>query len=60
MLLKTTRKTNSIFLDLNMCKISFIWFKFVILCVLPSPYPKILQKRPVKDNKQNECIENNQ
>ena len=55
MLLKTTRKTNSIFLDLNMCKISFLGFKFVILCVLASPYPKILQKRlPVKDNKQNE------
>ena len=59
MLLKTTRKTYSIFLDLNMCKISFFWFKFVILCVLPSPYPKILQKKTVKD-KQNECRENNQ
>ena len=59
MLLKTTRKTDSIILDLNMCKISFYWFKFVILSVLPSPYPKVLQKKPVKD-KQNECRENNQ
>ena len=34
-----------------MCKISFYWFKFVILSVLPSSYPKILQKKkPLKIN----------
>ena len=60
MLLKTTRKTDSKFLDFKMCKISFHWFKFVILCVLQSPYPEIPLKKTVKDNKQNECIENNQ
>ena len=48
MLLKTTRKTNSIFLDLNMCKISFFGLNssfYVCYLVLIRRYYK---KDPLK------------